>query len=308
MHLRESTTLTLACNYKILIVTCVTFQNKKLNKVVLFGGFTNIVPSAITPTNDTPKRLDFTYYADTFVLDYDTKPPSDSWKHIKRPNISKQTTTKADISTAIAAKPQNPRPPSGPLPLPPKGQIRVDFTTFGPDGRLNTTLVPSEKGETLTEALDLMDTGTELLTKKPLSLTDLTYPGWRHVLTRGFPTYRSQAALHTDPFTGMMYLYGGFTSSDFISSRKAFTTRSFGDLWQLRMDVEGEGGDFSDVDIEDERRTAQAGPWQRCFMCGNAGRWRKCSGSCRGAAFFCGVDCQKEGWKEHKRIHNCRKI
>jgi hypothetical protein len=80
---------------------------------------------------------------------------------------------------------------------------------------------------------------------------------------------------------------------------------------------------FVDVDDEEERRIAMAGPWKRCFSCGSAGKWSKCGGklvlgrlfvflivllgTCRGRVFFCDPQCLKEGWKEHKHLHNCRK-
>jgi hypothetical protein len=32
---------------------------------------------------------------------------------------------------------------------------------------------------------------------------------WRHVLTRGFPSYRAQASLLVDDATGKTYLFGG---------------------------------------------------------------------------------------------------
>lgn len=82
-------------------------------------------------------------------------------------------------------------------------------------------------------------------------------------------------------------------------------SKPFGDLWELRLDVPG--GHFDAVDLEEEIRTAKAGPYQRCFACGNAGPWRKCGGSCRGRVFFCGSECLKDGWKEHKTMHGCRK-
>lgn len=52
--------------------------------------------------------------------------------------------------------------------------------------------------------------------------------------------------------------------------------RSYADLWQLRLDLPG--GDFDKVNLEEEARTAKAGPWQRCFTCGTAGPWKKCGG------------------------------
>jgi hypothetical protein len=54
-------------------------------------------------------------------------------------------------------------------------------------------------------------------------------------------------------------------------------SRNFGDLWELRIDEPG--GGFEGVDLEEERRTAAAGPWLRCFTCGSAGNWKKCSGT-----------------------------
>ena len=41
------------------------------------------------------------------------------------------------------------------------------------------------------------------------------------------------------------------------------------------------GGFFEGVDLEEEARTAKAGPWQRCFTCGSAGPWKKCGGEFR---------------------------
>ena len=54
-------------------------------------------------------------------------------------------------------------------------------------------------------------------------------------------------------------------------------SKPFGDLWELRLDVPG--GHFDAVNLEEEIRTAKAGPYQRCFACGNAGPWKKCGGS-----------------------------
>ncbi|KAG6907486.1 hypothetical protein DXG01_008776 [Tephrocybe rancida] len=108
-------------------------------------------------------------------------------------------------------------------------------------------------------------------------------PKWKQVLTRGFPTYRCQARLMADPATGKTYLFGGFTNSDYVPSRRDFITRSFGDVWQLKMDEPG--GYFEGVDLEEEARTAKAGPWQRCFSCGDTGPWKKCGG--RSPGFSC---------------------
>ncbi|GLB35176.1 hypothetical protein LshimejAT787_0207410 [Lyophyllum shimeji] len=130
-------------------------------------------------------------------------------------------------------------------------------------------------------------------------------PKWKQVLTRGFPTYRCQARLSCDPETGKTYLFGGFTNTDYVPSRGDYISRSFGDVWQLK--VNEPGGYFEGVDLEEEARTAKAGPWQRCFNCGDVGSWKKCGGICNGRAFFCNLECQKEGWKEHKRMHKCGK-
>ncbi|KAJ7640081.1 hypothetical protein DFH06DRAFT_1053126 [Mycena polygramma] len=132
-------------------------------------------------------------------------------------------------------------------------------------------------------------------------------PAWQHVLARGFPTYRAQAHLAVDPATGRTFLFGGHVDAAYIPSRSADATtqRVFGDLWELRLDVPG--GGFAAVDVEDEARTARVGPWQRCFACGSVGPWKKCGGACGGQAFFCDASCLKEGWKEHKVKHKCRK-
>ncbi|KAJ3509875.1 hypothetical protein NLJ89_g4987 [Agrocybe chaxingu] len=129
---------------------------------------------------------------------------------------------------------------------------------------------------------------------------------WRQVLTRGFPTYRAQAHLLVDDQTGKTYLFSGYINTEFVPSRAKSFSRSFADLWELRLDIPG--GNFDGVDLEEEARTARAGPWQRCFACGSAGPWKKCGGSCGGRVFFCGSDCLKDGWKEHKQNHNCRKV
>ncbi|KAH9836148.1 uncharacterized protein C8Q71DRAFT_760870 [Rhodofomes roseus] len=132
-------------------------------------------------------------------------------------------------------------------------------------------------------------------------------PRWRHVVHQGFPTYRAQSTLLADPDTGRVYLFGGYTNTDQVPSGNhgQLWTRSFGDLWQLRLDVPG--GHFEEVDVADEERNARLGPWQRCFSCGNTGMWRKCGGTCGGRAFFCDDACQREAWREHKELHNCRK-
>ncbi|KAJ7184884.1 hypothetical protein C8R46DRAFT_938859 [Mycena filopes] len=139
----------------------------------------------------------------------------------------------------------------------------------------------------------------------PTAEPTLTAPKWKQVLTHGFPTYRCQAQLACDPATGRTYMYGGFTNNQYIPTRRKLFSRSFGDLWELRVDEEG--GHFDEVNVAEEARSAKAGPWQRCFSCAAAGPWKKCGGSCKGRVFFCGGACLKEGWKEHKVMHACRK-
>ncbi|THG96699.1 hypothetical protein EW026_g5175 [Hermanssonia centrifuga] len=125
---------------------------------------------------------------------------------------------------------------------------------------------------------------------------------WKQVLTRGFPTYRAQSNLFSDPATGRTFTFGGYTNSEYVPDGKHIDSRRFGDLWELKLDVPG--GHFEGVDFAEE---AKAGPWQRCFTCGSAGPWKRCAGSCRGRVFFCDTECQKDGWKEHKEKHKCAK-
>ncbi|KAJ7740097.1 hypothetical protein B0H16DRAFT_1676390 [Mycena metata] len=136
--------------------------------------------------------------------------------------------------------------------------------------------------------------------------TGETKASWKHVLTRGFPTYRAQPCLAVDPGTGRTFLFGGYVSAEYVPARTAdISGRSFSDVWELRLDIPG--GHFDDVDVEDEARTARVGPWQRCFACGSTGPWKKCGGACNGQAFFCDAQCLRDGWKEHKLKHKCRK-
>ncbi|KAJ7692453.1 hypothetical protein B0H17DRAFT_541126 [Mycena rosella] len=129
---------------------------------------------------------------------------------------------------------------------------------------------------------------------------------WKQVLTRGFPTYRAEATLVTDTKTGKIFLFGGYKNTYYVRSKNtAASSRAFADLWQLRLDIPG--GYFAGVDLDEEARTASAGPWQRCFACGETGPWKRCGGACGGRVFFCDSDCLKEGWKEHKEMHGCRK-
>ncbi|KAJ7131069.1 hypothetical protein C8R44DRAFT_55384 [Mycena epipterygia] len=131
---------------------------------------------------------------------------------------------------------------------------------------------------------------------------------WKQVLTRGFPTYRAQATLITDAKSGKIFLFGGYKNTTYVKSKNKAgnnSVRSFMDLWQLRLDMPG--GFFEGVDLEEEARTAQAGPWQRCFTCSSTGPWKRCGGTCKGRVFFCDSECLKEGWREHKDKHGCKK-
>ncbi|KAJ7725797.1 hypothetical protein B0H16DRAFT_1895004 [Mycena metata] len=130
---------------------------------------------------------------------------------------------------------------------------------------------------------------------------------WQQVRTAGFPTYRCQAQLAVDAATGRTYMFGGWTNNQYIPTRTKLMSRSFGDVWELRVDLPG--GHFEDAaaDVEEEARVARAGPWQRCFSCAAAGPWKRCGGSCNGKVFFCGTPCFREGWAEHKQTHKCRK-
>ncbi|KAI1787955.1 hypothetical protein LXA43DRAFT_975032 [Ganoderma leucocontextum] len=126
-------------------------------------------------------------------------------------------------------------------------------------------------------------------------------PLWRHVLISSFPTYRAQGQLVADPATGKMFLFGGYTNTDWVPAGK----HSYGDIWQLVVDVPG--GLFEGVDWEDEKRCAQMGPWQICYTCKTVGTYKKCGGSCGGRVFYCTPNCQREGWPVHKEKHDCRR-
>ncbi|KAG8962393.1 hypothetical protein FRC00_009686 [Tulasnella sp. 408] len=85
--------------------------------------------------------------------------------------------------------------------------------------------------------------------------------------------------------------------------------QTFNDLWELSIEVPG--SKFKESDFEVDDRFSKLGPWKRCFTCGSVGRWLTCAGACRNtdqAAAFCGVECQKKGWKDHKEVNKCRKV
>jgi len=150
-----------------------------------------------------------------------------------------------------------------------------------------------------------MDTSTSASASPPL-----LHRKWKQVLTTSFPTYRAQSQLLVDPLSGRTFLFGGFTNNDYVPTRKEAISRSFGDVWELLVDVPNGGFMSADgvrVDVEAEKRTARIGPWQRCFACGSAADGRKCGGSCGGSVYFCDTECLKDGWKEHRITHGCRK-
>ncbi|EDR04766.1 uncharacterized protein LACBIDRAFT_330381 [Laccaria bicolor S238N-H82] len=139
---------------------------------------------------------------------------------------------------------------------------------------------------------------------------------WRHILSPGFPTYRSHAGLVSDESTGRTYLLGGFVNTDYIPSRSRFLSKSLGDMWELCLDVPGSS--FNHADYIREQHGAPAGPWKRCFTCGRVGLVKKCgakpelhqsyyAGTCNGRAAFCNTMCLKNGWKMHKEIDECLK-
>ncbi|KIK52660.1 hypothetical protein GYMLUDRAFT_179913 [Collybiopsis luxurians FD-317 M1] len=129
---------------------------------------------------------------------------------------------------------------------------------------------------------------------------------WQHVLVRGFPSYRAMATIASDPDTGKVYLFGGYTNPDFVPA-KNITGRVYHDVWTLKLDLPG--GNWNPEDLHRDMRAEKMGPWMRCFTCGNCGiSWQKCAGACGGKYYFCSKECQKAGWKEHKEKHGCKKL
>jgi hypothetical protein len=91
-----------------------------------------------------------------------------------------------------------------------------------------------------------------LLTLRPFLIQRPPAKGgkWKQVLIRGFPTYRAQSQLLSDPATGKTYFFGGYVNTDWVPFGKARSSRTFGDLWQLRLYFPG--CDFADVDVDSE--------------------------------------------------------
>ena len=87
----------------------------------------------------------------------------------------------------------------------------------------------------------------------------------------------------------MLFLKFEELVDQFIPSGKHQLTRSFSDLWELRLDTPG--GHFAEVDLADEARTAHVGPWETCFNCGSTGPWKKCGGESVRSTEACNVLC-----------------
>ncbi|KIJ45375.1 hypothetical protein M422DRAFT_251147 [Sphaerobolus stellatus SS14] len=107
---------------------------------------------------------------------------------------------------------------------------------------------------------------------------------WKHVFTRGFPTYRALGEMFSDPGVAKVFLFRGYTDNEIVPPRIGFTS-AFHDIWQLRLDMEG--GLWDVVDLEEDLKMAKAGPWQRCFNCSASGDTKKMK------------KCQAQGWKNN---------
>ncbi|EJD48555.1 hypothetical protein AURDEDRAFT_60834 [Auricularia subglabra TFB-10046 SS5] len=128
---------------------------------------------------------------------------------------------------------------------------------------------------------------------------------WQHVLVKGFPSYRAGSSFVCDPDDGKLYMFGGYTNAQYVPANRN-AVRMYCDLWQLKIDLPG--GCWNPKDLERDIRLERAGPWMRCFTCGNCGlNWQKCGGTCGGKLYFCSRECLKNGWREHKEVHGCRK-
>ncbi|KAG8897118.1 hypothetical protein FRC00_004794 [Tulasnella sp. 408] len=83
---------------------------------------------------------------------------------------------------------------------------------------------------------------------------------WSHVITKGFPTYRSCAEMFTDPSTGRTYLFGGLMSTGYAPTQRPTQFKFFGDIWELVIDVPGSGFEESEFETADPR-FSKLGPW-----------------------------------------------
>lgn len=102
------------------------------------------------------------------------------------------------------------------------------------------------------------------------------------------------------------------TNTSFSPSSRSASAQSFNDLWELCVDIPNGGFNEEDYEATSDPRFSKLGPWRICFTCGSIGRWPHCAGSCKEtedqAASFCGDECQKQGWADHKRLNGCRKV
>ncbi|EJD48563.1 hypothetical protein AURDEDRAFT_150965, partial [Auricularia subglabra TFB-10046 SS5] len=80
---------------------------------------------------------------------------------------------------------------------------------------------------------------------------------WQLVLVKGFPSYRAASTLMCDPDDGKIYLFGGYTNSEFCPS-KSLKTRTYSDLWQLKINMPD--GHWNPKDLERDIRAERAGP------------------------------------------------
>ena len=126
---------------------------------------------------------------------------------------------------------------------------------------------------------------------------------WALVLTPGFPTYRACMTVMVDEDNGAMYMFAGFTSPSFVSSDRVGRIY-LRDLWQLKVDLPN--GGFDEKEWANLDRSAELGPWRICWACGDTGQWKKCGGTCGGIVYFCGSECLKAKWAEHKAKDGCR--
>ncbi|KIJ53637.1 hypothetical protein M422DRAFT_775679 [Sphaerobolus stellatus SS14] len=82
---------------------------------------------------------------------------------------------------------------------------------------------------------------------------DPEYTSWKQVISPGFQPHRSHSHLISDTETGRIFLFGG-TTFDNSATEQIFTCLN--DLWELILDICG--GNFEEVDLEEEARNAPA--------------------------------------------------
>ena len=100
-------------------------------------------------------------------------------------------------------------------------------------------------------------------------------------------------------------LVGGSLKHPDIKSRDVM--RCYSDLWELELDLPGHR--FDETSFNAGVPFWKADVYRQCYACKNAGKnYSRCQGSCGGKYIFCSVDCQRRAWKEHRRLHGCKKI